>query len=334
MKQKIFIIFLILILCGVLTVGGVFFWWNQSLSAPSKDATKVTVTIAKGSSGEAIGEKLFANGVIKNELAFKLYLRINNLASKIPVGQFEIPKNLTVAQVIEVLQKGPTLIWVTVPEGLRHEQLPDRFISALNLSGEKADAFYTEFLTLAEDEEGYLYPDTYLIPKDLKAPAAVNLLKTTFQKKYQALTKNTPIPLTDNEIVTLASLIERETLKGPERPMVAGILYNRLAIGMPLQVDATVQYTLANMRCRVPKECEDWWPTVLLGDYTIKSAYSTYAITGLPPSPIANPGITALEAAANPTKSDYIYYLHDRNGGIHYAKTLAEHNQNVQQYIN
>ncbi len=334
MKQKILILLLILILCAVLLVAGVFFWWNQSLSAPSRDATKVTVTIAKGSSGEAIGEKLYTSGVIKSELAFKLYLRMNNLASKIPVGQFEIPKNLSVSQVIEVLQKGPTLIWVTVPEGLRHEQLPDRFITALNLTGEKADAFYTEFLSLAADEDGYLYPDTYLIPKDLKAPAAVTLLKTTFQKKYQSLTKNTPIELTDNEIVTLASLIERETLKGPERPMVAGILYNRLSIGMPLQVDATVQYTLANIRCRVPKTCEDWWPTVLRGDYTIKSAYNTYTISGLPPSPIANPGVTALEAAANPTKSNYLYYLHDRNGGIHYASTLDEHNQNVQQYIN
>jgi UPF0755 protein len=311
-----------------------FAWWKTQTAAPGEISTKKSVVITKGSSGEAIGKKLFEAGVIKSELAFKLYLRLENLSGKLPVGEFEIPQNLSLKDVIAVIQKGPQQVWITIPEGIRREQVPSRFVTGLSLSGAAADSFIDSFLTLSMDEEGYLYPETYLVPKDTTPQGAITLLKNQFKKNFALLVKQTPIEMTDAEIVTLASLIERETLKGDERPMVAGILYNRLRLGMPLQVDATVQYTLANLRCKDSKKCSDWWPTVLRGDYTIASAFNTYKINGLPPHAIANPGKSALEAAARPVANDYIFYLHDKNGVIHYAKTLEEHNQNIAKYIN
>jgi UPF0755 protein len=326
-----FLFFIILlIVCGI----GAFTWWNTQISAPGVSDVKKSVVITKGSSGETIGKKLHDAGVIKNELAFKIYLRLKNLSGKLPVGEFEIPQNLSLKDVVALIQKGPQQVWITIPEGIRREQIPSRFVAGLGLTGKSADAFIDSFLLLSEKEEGYLFPETYLVPKDITPQGAITLLKNEFQKNYATLSKKTPIEMTDSEIVTLASLVERETLKGDERPMVAGILYNRLKLGMPLQVDATVQYTLANMRCRDPKQCSDWWPTVLRGDYTIVAPFNTYKIAGLPPHAIANPGITALQAATTPAVNDYIYYLHDKTGVIHYAKTLDDHNANIAKYIN
>lgn len=300
-------------------------WWKNELKAPSVNPQTHSVLVTKGSSAETISKKLHEAGVIKNELVFKLYVRFTRTASSLPVGQFGVPGNLSVPEVIAFLFKGPTEVWVTVPEGLRREQVPERFVDALNLTGEQANSFKVEFSSLSVNDEGYLFPETYLVPKDTTAQKALAIMKNTFSKKAGAVTK---------ENVILASLLERETSGDAEKSTVAGVLLNRIAIGMPLQVDATVQYAKANLTCaKTSLGCTDWWPTVYLDDYKLKNPFNTYQITGFPLMPIASPGLASLEAAANPTKSDYLYYIHDKNGVIHYAKTLAEHNANVQKYL-
>jgi UPF0755 protein len=109
---------------------------------------------------------------------------------------------------------------------------------------------------------------------------------------------------------------------------------NRIRLGMPLQVDATVQYAKANLSCEgTGYPCSEWWPTVYLEDYKLKSPYNTYLISGLPPAPIASPGLSSLQAAANPEDNDYLYYIHDKSGVVHYAKTYDEHLANVQKYL-
>ena len=130
----------------------------------------------------------------------------------------------------------------------------------------------------------------------------------------------------------MASIIERETKTDEERPVVAGILINRLDIDMGLQADATVQYAAASINCRAEEEC-NWWPILTKGDLAINSPYNTYRFRGLPPAPIASPGISSLRAAVSPEESDYLYYLHDADGGVHYAETLSEHNENVRIYL-
>jgi len=336
MVKKLLIILIVLAFLVIGAAFGGLLWWNNALEAPFADKTEKSFLIVKGASADTIGKKLKAEGFIKNELAFKLYLRKEGLGNKIPPGEFTLPQNLDVPGLVNKLLEGPTEVWVTIREGLRLEQVPSRFAAGINLPEDKTEAFIDSFFLLASDMEGYLYPDTYLVPKDLTAQQAVNMMKATFDKKYQSITPQTNTTLTPAEIVILASLIERETRNnGDERQMVAGILMNRLSIDMPLQVDASVQYVLANMRCKpLATECEDWWPTVLRGDYTLKAAYSTYANTGLPPAPIANPGFSSLSAALNPKDNDYVYYIHDKTGQIHYAETLEEHNNNVSRYIN
>ncbi|MBI4033134.1 MAG: endolytic transglycosylase MltG, partial [Candidatus Blackburnbacteria bacterium] len=141
--------------------------------------------------------------------------------------------------------------------------------------------------------------------------------------------------------VTLASIVERETLTDEERPIVAGILLKRLEAGWPLQADATLQYAIASVNCTLRKEtsaaqsvkCEDWWPIPSSEDKKIKSLYNTYLNRGLPPGPIANPGLSSIKAVVSPQDSPYWFYLHDGNGKIHYAKTSEEHAENIRKYL-
>jgi UPF0755 protein len=135
--------------------------------------------------------------------------------------------------------------------------------------------------------------------------------------------------LTFAQTITLASIVEREGKTDSDRPMIAGILLNRIKLGMPLQVDATLQYTLGYQPF-----AKTWWKKELsVDDKKINSPYNTYANVGLPPAPIANPGMASINAAMYPTSSDYLYYLHDKTGTAHYAKTIEEHNANIQKYL-
>ena len=176
-----------------------------------------------------------------------------------------------------------------------------------------------------------MFPDTYLIPKDTSAKDLVDRLKNTFNQKvdksiFEKAAKN---HLTEEETIILASLIEREAKTNQERPVIAGILINRLNAGIALQVDATVQYAKG-----YDASSNSWWPQVSLDDYkSVKSLYNTYLHLGLPPKPIANPGLESIRAAASPAQTDYLYYLHDSDGKIHYAETIEEHTKNIREYL-
>lgn len=325
MKKTVLIIVfcLFLLVLGSSAVG--FAWFISELKAPSSNAQTHAVLITKGSSAEQIANKLFEAKVIKNVFVFRAYVKYTKQASALPVGQFEIPGNLSVSEVIAFLKKGPQEVWVTFPEGMRREQYAERVSSALSHTDSQARTFRDAFLEDSKGQEGYLFPETYLIPKDTSSPKMVSILVNTFKKKA---------PNAPKDIVILASLLERETRTDSEKPMIAGILTNRIRLGMPLQVDATVQYAKANLSCDgTGAPCADWWPTVYLDDYKLKSSYNTYVISGLPPAPIASPGLASLQAASNPSENDYLYYIHDKSGLVHFAKTYDEHLSNVQKYL-
>lgn len=136
-----------------------------------------------------------------------------------------------------------------------------------------------------------------------------------------------------NEIITLASIVERETKTDEERPLVAGILIKRLKDGWPLQVDASVQYAVATKNCKVfGAECK-WWPILSKEDMSINSPFNSYKFKGLPPHPIANPGLSSIKAVIYPKESDYWFYLHDKSGKIYFAKTTEEHKENIRKYL-
>lgn len=325
--KKFSLLIIPVIILIVVAIGG-FVWYQNSLQAPSSSGETKRVLITKGASTEKIANTLKESGVIKNPFAFRLYTQLNNQTRNIPAGQFDVPQNLSVSELIAELRKGPTQIWVTVPEGLRREEIPDRFIEVLGLKGQEAENFRDEFLQASEGMEGYLFPDTYLFPPAVTAATAVSTMRNTFNQKFteEEISKLDNLGLTLDEAVVLASLLERETLTKEERPVVAGILFNRLSINMPLQIDATVQYALG--------EPGDWWPKELTRDQiqNTNSPYNTYQNTGIPPAPIANPGLTSLLAIANPEDTDYFYYIH-ADGQIYYAEDLEGHNSNIARYL-
>ena len=267
-----------------------------------------------------VGNNLYKAGLIKSPLAYKIYIQFTGKSGKIPAGEFRIASNMNLFQVVESLLKGPIELWVTVPEGLRREEIAAKFTAGLD----RDQTFTDEFLVASKGKEGTLFPDTYLFPKDASASAIVAKMTSTFKSKTASL-DSSGSPLSFQEKLILASIIERETKTDEQRPIVAGVLMNRLNIGMALQVDAAVQYAVGT-----PK---NWWPILTRDDLTSVSKFNTYKYAGLPPSPIANPGISSIKAAYAPKDSDYWYYIHDPKGLIHYAKTLSEHNANVSKYL-
>jgi len=309
-----------LLLIVLFFVIGVFYIKNL-LSPVSSDNKLVDFLIPKGTSVAQIGKKLEDMDLIKSSVAFKFIVQLTNSQNKIQAGEFQLSPSLSLTQILDSLKKGPKEIWVTIPEGLRREEVSLKFAKTLG----KDDIFVDEFLQLTTGKEGYLFPDTYLFPKSATATQIVNKMSSTFEKKVDDVTF---------EQVIMASLLERETFSDSEKPIVAGILYKRFENDWPLQVDATLQYARDSVKCKNSiSECKYWEP-VYPKDKEINSPFNTYKYQGLPPSPIASPGLSSIQAAINPEESDYWYYIHDDDGKIHFARTLQEHNENVAKYLN
>ena len=322
MKKYIALLALAASLILALLVGN--FWWGSSVKSVSVDTNEKDFLITKGSSASQIGTKLQNEGLIRSSLAFRLYVQLTGKSKSVQAGEYSLSPSHSLVKMVDILSKGPIEVWVTVPEGLRREEIADRF--ATGLAKKDKQTFVQEFLASSRAKEGYLFPDTYLFPKTASASAVVNKMLSTFDKKTSEFKEGIAASkLSLEDIVTLASIIERETRTDAERGVVAGILINRLDIGMGLQADATVQYAAGTS--------ENWWPILTKEDIAISSPYNTYKFRGLPPTPIANPGLSSLKAAIFPEESDYLYYLHDSKGQIYYAKTLEEHNENVRKYL-
>lgn len=334
MKQ-LFTSFSFLIL--LILLGGV--WWNSASKPSSNDPTPVPFVIKQGANASSIAQNLEKEGFIRSAFAFRLYVQLTDKAKSIQAGDYRLGKNLTLAQLVKELIQGPIAVWITIPEGLRREEIAARLALGLALGSKEKEAFINEFLLLTKNQEGFLFPDTYLFMKTSTAAVAVERLKETFKKRVNQIIieQADAQKLTLEEFVNLASIVERETKTEEERPIVAGILLKRLKSGWPLQADATLQYALANDKCQsaswwTNSKC-DWWPKVKAEDKKINSRYNTYIRVGLPATPIANPGLSSIKAAANPQTSAYWFYLHDSKGVIHYAKTSQEHQENIRNYL-
>ncbi len=253
--------------------------------------------VKKGESVKSVAKSLHEAGLVRSPLYFRYIVRRQKLV--IQAGIYQISPSLTPKILAKTLTKGLTVDKkITIPEGYRLEQIAE--LTGLDLVS----------------PEGRLFPDTYFVKEDITAQELVDLMQSNFAKKVGDI---------DQKTLILASLVERETKGAEEKPIVAGILLKRLAAGWPLELDATVQYFLG--------KSGNWWPTTTLLDRKLPSPYNTYLHSGLPPSPIGNPGLDSIRVATNPADSPYWFYLHDKTGTIHYAKTLAEHNANIAKYI-
>lgn len=322
----------ILIFYGLLAfLLGAILWWNSQLSAVDQENKQnVSFVIDKGEGVSEITSQLKGQSLIKNELAFKIWLVVSGIAKKIRAGSYYLAPSMTTKEIAENLTKGSNDRWVTIVEGLRSEQIGEVLIK----EGFAIDPMIWEKET--KSLEGQLFPDSYLIPKTADQVKILAIINKNFQKKVvDGLKANFyKSKLSMSQVLILASIVEREAKKDTDRAIVAGILLKRLNNNWPLQVDASIQYAVASKNCSILKSPCDWWPDRLTSlNLEINSPYNTYHNPDLPPGPICNPGLSAIKAVLEPSESPNWYYISGSDGLMHYAKTAEEHAINIQKYL-
>ena len=327
----------LLLLISVLLAISIFWFYNLyttslTYSFNPDSSKRVIVKIEKGSSADKIAILLQEKKLIKSPFVFKLYLKQNNLSGKIQAGSFVMQENYDFKKIITVLtQGGSGEISITILEGWTAKQIAEHLEkNGLTKASDFLDCIktckFTDFDFLPKGYlEGYLYPDTYFVDIGTFTNQSfinrlINTLKTRLSDADWKAIKASKH--TFEEIMIMASIVEREERNIKEQPKVSDILWSRLDKGVALGADATILYGLGRTSGGLS-----------YNDLQIDSPYNTRKKRGLPPTPISNPSITSIKAAIYPEKNDYFYYLHGSDGKIHYAKTLDEHNANKAKYI-
>ena len=312
----------LLVVFGLLLViaAGLGFWWTNGLLPVNKtDKTPTIFVVGKGEGVREIANHLKSQKLIRDSVVFFLLTRIQGLDKQIQAGDFRINPSMTSQEIANTLTHGTLDIWITIPEGKRALEIAD-------LLKEKIPTYKPTWDEQLVANEGYLFPDTYLIPKDADISFIISLLTNNFKNKYSTLPASQT--LSKEEVVIVASLVEREGKNDTDRPLIASVILNRLNLGMKLDIDATIQYALGFQAGE-----KRWWKKNLTADdLKLVSPYNTYKVAGLPPTPISNPGLASLEATVNPAKTDYLFYMTDAKGITHFAKTIQEHNANISKY--
>ena len=293
----------------------------------------ITVNIPKGSSGSDIAAILKQKQVIKNPLLFKAALRIHP-PERLSAGSFKLDPSKNIFETIESLQSSePEMHLTTIPEGLTAEEIAE-------LLAKNRLCLKNEFMALISENkysiggkelksiDGYLFPETYDFGENINCDQIIKTMLGEFERRFYPIYRqhkdDMPLPMTLDKVVILASLVEREAQVPEERPIIAGVYFNRLKKGMKLECDATVMFALDTKK-----------EILLYRDLEIDSPYNTYKYKGLPPGAIANPGIESLKAVIYPEKHDYYYYVRNdvKNDGSHvFSKTFQEHNDAIHKY--
>lgn len=323
MYKKIGVRVAVLLTLLLLFSGAGYIWWRDAISPvnPGDTSTKIFV-IREGESVRSVATRLRNEKLIKDPIGFFLLVKIKKMDGKIQAGDFRLSQAMDVPTLLEELNHGTLDVWVTILEGWRVEEIALKLAQELSIPER-------EFLKYAK--EGYMFPDTYLIPREASAAAVVALLSDNFDKKVTADLRSAieVQNLTFDEGLILASLVEREGNSESDRPVIAGILLKRLKQGWPLQADAGLQYALGYQT-----DTKSWWKKSLFNeDKELNTPYNLYVHKGLPLAPISNPGLVSLRSVAYPEESEYWYYLHDNEGNVHFSKTLEEHNENIRNFL-
>jgi UPF0755 protein len=291
------------------------------------------VEIAPGTGSRGIGHQLVDAGVVRDEWTFRLAVFLTGTGRQLRAGEYRFTAPMSAKDVARKLARGEIYLRpVTFPEGLTISEMSHVYESrglgpaAAFVAAARDTSLIKTLDPAATDLEGYLFPDTYNVPRKMSAAALVRQMTQAFLKTYdtafRADAESRGMKL--RELVTLASLVEKESARADERPIVSAVYQNRLRIGMGLQCDPTVIYALEKMG--------KYTGNLTKKDLQINSPYNTYKFAGLPPGPIAAPGRASIEAALKPAAVDYLYFV-SRNDGSHvFATTLAEHNKNVKEW--
>jgi len=314
----------IIIAGGMVLAIGIFVGVYQCLfSAPGKEFEMERIVINLGTTEEELIPKLKEQGYIRSEWTFEFVLKRKGWEGKIEPGAYKVSKNMDVWILVDTLVRFPYQKWVVIPEGLRKEQIAEIVKEKLGWTEDTKEEF------LANTEEGYLFPDTYLLQVlnfENAGKTAAERMKNQFNEKAADLFKEAKEENIRNDtLIILASLVQREAANEKETPLIAGVIWNRWLKDMKFEIDATIQYALGKPG--------NWWPIIKPEDYKFDSPYNTYLHKGRPPAPICNPGLAAIDAVINSEESEYLYYLHDSEGQIHLAKTYEEHLENIEKYL-
>ena len=318
-----------LLVGGLLGFGGLsgYHWVNQPLGSSSN---VYLVDIPPGSSFRQVASLLHEHHLIRAQWFVTVLGRLQSLDRKIFPGEYEFHEGMRTTDILEKLAKGELYQHaVTIPEGYSVAQIAE-------MLDQKGLAKKDEVLKLNQDRgfirtlnlsvptlEGYLFPDTYQFPRYTPPDAILKAMVNRFQEVVTAEIRNQAarMGMTLQEVLTFASVVEKETGLPVERPLVAGVFHNRLKKNIPLQSDPTVIYAIENFDGNIRK-----------ADLSINSPYNTYRVRGLPPGPIANPGLEAIKAVLDPTPSDYVYFVSRNDGSHEFSATLDEHNRAVDKY--
>jgi UPF0755 protein len=289
-------------------------------SAPPDFPTPYHLRIEPGQTLFSISQELLNDHVIRSPRLFEIFMLTFGNEKRVSAGEyfFAEPMNaLEVALRISGRQFGIDRRKVTFPEGYTNKEMSKRLQEVF------PDFNTTLFLDLAYDEQGYLFPDTYGFFPSIEPDGVIAALRKNFDKKIAPLEDDiAKSKRSKSDIIIMASIIEKEANGEEDRGVVSGILWKRIDAGMPLQVDAPFLFILDKKSRELTRQ-----------DLETKSLYNTYLHKGLTPTPINNPGLASIEAAIHPIPSEYLYYLHDATGAIHYASTYAEHKKNIQLYL-
>ncbi|MGH7737876.1 MAG: endolytic transglycosylase MltG [Candidatus Tyrphobacter sp.] len=293
----------------------------------SRPEQPTTVVISSGSSFDAALATLRRSGVIAHALPLHVLARLRGDERRVRAGEYRFAPHETEAQVLHALvtQGAAVARWVTVPEGFTMAQIAQRLEQSGIGSAQTFESSFrkTPFVldgTRMKNLEGVLFPDTYLLP----VGASPRQVESEFERSFasalpaDARARARALHLSVAQVVVVASLVEREAKIGRDRAMIAGVIYNRLRLNMPLQIDASIEYALPRHATALTRS-----------DLAIASPYNTYLHTGLPPTPIANPGRASLEAAFDPAATNALYYVYCGRGGHVFAQTLVQHEANV-----
>lgn len=322
MKKTLFVLLPVFLFVAVL-----IYAWVDGLRPADPQNTSIKIfVINNGESVKNIAARLEENKLIKNDLIFLAYIKLNNLQKKIQAGDFRLSPSFDLKKIISELQHGTQDIAITIPEGLRVEEIAVKIFEKMGIPVEN-------FEEVAR--EGYMFPDTYYFPKNADAKNIADIIKSNFYKRLSTINNITDDDtrevngLSLRESIILASIVEREAKYDEDRAIVAGILIKRLKNDWPLEVDATMQYILG-----YSSEEKKWWRNNITEiDLRLDSPYNTRKYKGLPPKPICSPGLLAIKSVLYPMTSDYWFYLSDKNGKMHYAKTIEEHSANINKYL-
>ncbi|HYT74115.1 MAG TPA: endolytic transglycosylase MltG [Vicinamibacterales bacterium] len=325
--------FLVVLL--VVVAGSAAWWLYTGVDRPFKGygATEQFVEIPQGAGSVAIAKRLADAGVVRDVHSFRVALWITGEGRRLQAGEYRFDRPLSARQVADKIARGDVYVRpITFPEGLTIKQMAALYESkGFGPAQDFATAAKNAALVSALDPdaknlEGYLFPDTYALPRKATADQLVQRMVTAFMKALtpDLLEKAESRGLTIRQFVTLASIVEKETGTKEERPLVAAVYANRLRIGMPLQCDPTVIYAL--------DRAGRYDGNLTRQNLQFDSPYNTYRYPGLPPGPIASPGLASLDAAAAPPDVPYLYFVSKNDGTHAFAATLDEHNRNVQQY--